>query len=82
MTNKMWGGRFSKATNELLEDLNASIKYDYRLAKYDIEVSIAHVMMLEKSGVISKEECQLIVNGLKKVQKEISDGKFEFKKKT
>ena len=77
----MWGGRFSKATNELLEDLNASIKYDYRLAKYDIEVSIAHVMMLAKSGVISKEECQLIVNGLKKVQKEISDGKFEFKKK-
>ena len=81
MTNKMWGGRFSKATNELLEDLNASIKYDYRLAKYDIEVSIAHVMMLAKSGVIRKEECQLIVNGLKKVQKEISDGKFEFKKK-
>ena len=81
MTNKMWGGRFSKATNELLEDLNASIKYDYRLAKYDIEVSIAHIMMLAKSGVIRKEECQLIVNGLKKVQKEISDGKFEFKKK-
>ena len=81
MTNKMWGGRFSKATNELLEDLNASIKYDYRLAKYDIEVSIAHVMTLAKSGVIRKEECQLIVNGLKKVQKEISDGKFEFKKK-
>ena len=68
----MWGGRFSKATNKLLEDLNASIKYDYRLAKYDIEVSIAHVMMLAKSGVISKEECQLIVNGLKKVQKEIN----------
>ena len=81
MTNKMWGGRFSKATNELLEDLNASIKYDYRLAKYDIEVSIAHIMMLGKSGVIQKEECNLIVDGLKKVQKEISDGKFEFKKK-
>ena len=77
----MWGGRFSKATNELLEDLNASIKYDYRLAKYDIEVSIAHIMMLAKSGVIQKDECNLIVDGLKKVQKEISDGKFEFKKK-
>ena len=81
MTNKMWGGRFSKVTNELLEDLNASIKYDYRLAKYDIEVSIAHIMMLAKSGVIQKDECNLIVDGLKKVQKEISDGKFEFKKK-
>ena len=81
MTDKMWGGRFSKATNELLEDLNASIKYDYRLAKYDIEVSIAHIMMLAKSGVIQKDECNLIVDGLKKVQKEISDGKFEFKKK-
>ena len=77
----MWGGRFSKATNELLEDLNASIKYDYRLAKYDIEVSIAHIMMLAKSGVIQKDECNLIVDGLKKIQKEISDGKFEFKKK-
>ena len=77
----MWGGRFSKVTNELLEDLNASIKYDYRLAKYDIEVSIAHIMMLAKSGVIQKDECNLIVDGLKKVQKEISDGKFEFKKK-
>ena len=81
MTNKMWGGRFSKVTNELLEDLNASIKYDYRLAKYDIEVSIAHIMMLAKSGVIQKDECDLIVDGLKKIQKEISDGKFEFKKK-
>ena len=77
----MWGGRFSKATNEILVDLNASIKYDYRLAKYDIEVSIAHIMMLAKSGVIQKDECNLIVDGLKKVQKEISDGKFEFKKK-
>ena len=38
-------------------------------------------MMLAKSGVIQKEECNLIVDGLKKVQKEISDGKFEFKKK-
>ena len=68
MTNKMWGGRFSRDTNELLEDLNASIKYDYRLAKYDIEVSIAHAMMLAKSDVIKKEECDVIVNGLKDIK--------------
>ena len=80
MTNKMWGGRFSKATNELLEDLNASISYDYRLAKYDIEVSIAHAMMLAKSGIIKNEECDLIANGLKSVKKEIDDGKFELNK--
>ena len=80
MTNKMWGGRFSKDTNELLEDLNASIKYDYRLAKYDIEVSIAHAMMLAKSDVIKKEECDVIVNGLKDIKKEINEGKFELKK--
>ncbi len=80
MTNKMWGGRFSRDTNELLEDLNASIKYDYRLAKYDIEVSIAHVMMLAKSDVIKKEECDVIVNGLKDIKKEINEGKFELKK--
>ena len=76
----MWGGRFSKNTNELLEDLNTSIKYDYRLAKYDIEVSIAHAMMLAKSDVIKKEECDVIVNGLKDIKKEINDGKFELKK--
>ena len=76
----MWGGRFSKATNELLEDLNASISYDYRLAKYDIEVSIAHAMMLAKSGIIKNEECDLIANGLKSVKKEIDDGKFELNK--
>ncbi len=76
----MWGGRFSRDTNELLEDLNASIKYDYRLAKYDIEVSIAHAMMLAKSDVIKKEECDVIVNGLKDIKKEINEGKFELKK--
>ena len=76
----MWGGRFSKNTNELLEDLNTSIKYDYRLAKYDIEVSIAHAMMLAKSDVIKKEECDVIVNGLKDIKKEINEGKFELKK--
>ena len=80
MTNKMWGGRFSGDTNELLEDLNASIKYDYRLAKYDVEVSIAHAMMLAKSDVIKKEECDVIVNGLKDIKKEINEGKFELKK--
>ena len=76
----MWGGRFSRDTNELLEDLNASIKYDYRLAKYDVEVSIAHAMMLAKSDVIKKEECDVIVNGLKDIKKEINEGKFELKK--
>ena len=76
----MWGGRVSRDTNELLEDLNASIKYDYRLAKYDIEVSIAHAMMLAKSDVIKKEECDVIVNGLKDIKKEINEGKFELKK--
>ena len=76
----MWGGRFSRDTNELLEDLNASIKYDYRLAKYDIEVSIAHAMMLAKSDVIKKEECDVIVNGLKDIKKEINEGKFKLKK--
>ena len=76
----MWGGRFSGDTNELLEDLNASIKYDYRLAKYDVEVSIAHAMMLAKSDVIKKEECDVIVNGLKDIKKEINEGKFELKK--
>ena len=76
----MWGGRFSRDTNELLEDLNASIKYDYRLAKYDVEVSIAHAMMLAKSDVIKKEECDVIVNGLKDIKKEINEGKLELKK--
>ena len=52
MTNKMWGGRFSKATNELLEDLNASIK---TIVLQNMTLKLNAIMMLAKSGVIRKK---------------------------
>ncbi|MBN2796394.1 MAG: argininosuccinate lyase [Clostridia bacterium] len=68
---KLWGGRFSQKTNHLLETFNASITFDYKLFKEDIEGSIAHATMLEKIGVITSEELKLVIKGLKEVQEDI-----------
>ncbi|ANE34673.1 argininosuccinate lyase [Campylobacter hyointestinalis subsp. lawsonii CCUG 27631] len=76
---KMWEGRFSESSSELLESFNASIDFDKALYKQDIFGSIAHANMLGTTGILTKEQSQAIVNGLKSVLKEIEDGKFEFK---
>lgn len=54
--SKMWGGRFSKKTNPLVEEFTKSIQFDYKLAKYDILGSMAHVKILEKSGYLTSDE--------------------------
>jgi len=79
MANKMWGGRFTSKTDALLEDLNASIKYDYRLAIQDIDGSIAHATMLAECSIIKREESKKIIDGLKKIRSEILAENFEFK---
>ena len=79
MINKMWGGRFSSKTDKLLEEINASIKYDYRLAMHDIDGSIAHVEMLGSCSIITKEESKKIINGLLKIKSEIKNNNFNFK---
>ena len=75
---KLWGGRFSKATDKKVDDFNSSISFDARMYKQDILGSIAHATMLGKVGIISDEESALIVKNLKEILKDIEDGKVEF----
>lgn len=53
---QLWGGRFTKETDQLVYNFNASISFDRKLFEEDIEGSIAHVVMLEKQGILSEEE--------------------------
>ncbi|HEX9019824.1 MAG TPA: argininosuccinate lyase [Nitrospirota bacterium] len=76
---KPWGGRFTEATNELVEEFTASIPYDWRLYPYDIAGSIAHATMLGKTRIIPKKEADRIIRGLEDILKEIVAGAFEFR---
>ena len=60
---QLWGGRFTKQTDQMVYDFNASIRFDKRLLQQDIEGSIAHVVMLEKQGILTCEEKDAIVKG-------------------
>ena len=61
---KLWGGRFTKETDALVHNFNASISYDQKFYRQDIKGSIAHVLMLEKQGILTEKEREDIVNGL------------------
>lgn len=76
---KLWGGRFRKNTNELVDAFNASINYDKRLYREDIRGSIAHATMLARQGIISVEDKDKIVQGLQDILADIEAGKFEFR---
>jgi argininosuccinate lyase len=76
--DKLWGGRFSEPTDAFVEAFTASISFDQRLYKHDIEGSRAHARMLEKVGVLTKEECQDILDGLAQVEHEIESGQLEW----
>ena len=75
---KLWGGRFSKNTNELVDAFNASIDFDKRLYNEDIRGSIAHAKMLAKCGIIPVEDGEKIVAGLKDILTDIEAGNFSF----
>lgn len=75
---KLWGGRFSKETNELVDAYNASISYDKRLYREDIRGSVAHAKMLVRQKIISKKDGDAIVKGLQAILQQIEKGKFEF----
>ncbi|NLY83480.1 MAG: argininosuccinate lyase, partial [Acholeplasmataceae bacterium] len=75
---KLWGGRFSKDTNELVDGFNASIEFDKRLYREDIRGSVAHAGMLAKTGIIPREDADRIIAGLKEILADIESGKFEF----
>ena len=76
--NKSWGGRFSEQTDAFVQAFTASVSFDQRMYKQDIEGSIAHARMLEKKGVLSSDELEAILKGLAQVQTEIEQGKFEW----
>ncbi len=76
--NKLWGGRFSEATDEFVARFTASVDFDKRLYQYDIEGSIAHATMLGKTGIISEQEQKDIVDGLTQIKKEIEAGDFQW----
>ena len=74
---KLWGGRFTKETDQLVNNFNASISFDQKFYKQDIEGSIAHAAMLGHQGIISEEESSKIQEGLKGILSDIEDGKLE-----
>ena len=76
--SKIWGGRFSSSTDQLMEEFNSSIQFDKILYIEDIEGSIAHSEMLSKQNIISKDELELIKSGLKQIELEISNNEFNF----
>jgi argininosuccinate lyase len=78
MTEKLWGGRFSQPTDKFVEEFTASIQFDQRLYRYDIQGSIAHCRMLAKQGIIAAEEADVIIAGLRQILAEIERGDFEF----
>lgn len=75
---KLWGGRFSKATDALVDDFNSSIRFDARMYKQDIQGSMAHAEMLGRQGIIPKDDANLIVKTLREILEDIEQGKVEF----
>ena len=77
-TSSMWGGRFSEATDSFVAEFTASVNFDKRMARQDIQGSIAHATMLGMCGIITQDESCQIINGLTQIQSEIDDGKFQW----
>ena len=75
-TSKLWGGRFSEATDSFVQRFTASVNFDQRMAAEDIAGSRAHADMLCAVGVLSQDELAEIHGGLNQVEKEISEGSF------
>ena len=75
---KLWGGRFTKETNQLVHNFNASLSFDQKFYKEDIEGSIAHVTMLAKQGILSDEDKESIIKGLESIRQDIDNGTLTF----
>ena len=75
-TEGLLRGRFAEATDQFVERFTASVDFDRRLFREDITGSIAHAKMLNKIGILSAEECDIIVGGLEEILAEIASNKF------
>ena len=73
---KLWGGRFTKETNQLVHSFNASLSFDQKFYEEDIAGSIAHVTMLAKQGILTQEDKDSIINGLTGIRDDIRSGKL------
>ena len=74
---QLWGGRFTKETDQLVYNFNASISFDQKFFKQDIEGSIAHVTMLGKQGILTEEESNAIVKCLREIEADVENGKLK-----
>ena len=72
---KLWGGRFTKEENQLVHNFNESLSFDQKFYRQDIEGSMAHVTMLAKQGIVSEEDKEAILKGLKGILEDIQDRK-------
>ena len=75
---KLWGGRFAKSTDHLMDDFHSSISFDQRMAEQDITGSIAHATMLGEQGIIPQEDADKIVAGLRGILADVHEGKIEW----
>lgn len=75
---KLWGGRFAKNTDKEVNDFHSSIRFDQRMYRQDIKGSIAHARMLGKCNIISLEDSEKIIAGLREILEDIENGKLEF----
>ena len=75
---KPWNGRFTEPTDQFVEAFTASVTFDQRLYQYDIQGSIAHATMLQKVGVLTQDEQEQIINGLKTIENQIKEGEFNW----
>lgn len=78
MSQKLWGGRFTQPTDKFVEEFTASIEFDQRLYRYDIQGSKAHAEMLGRQEIISTDEAKQIIAGLDEILTDIEAGKVEF----
>ena len=76
--NKLWGGRFTEATDAFVQRFTASVAFDHRLFQQDIDGSVAHAKMLAKVGILTADEVLLILDGLESIRQDIVDDKFEW----
>lgn len=77
-TNQQWGGRFTETTDQFVQEFTASVNFDQRMYRQDIQGSIAHATMLAQIGVLSQADQQAIVSGLQQIQAEIESGQFQW----
>jgi argininosuccinate lyase len=76
--NSLWGGRFQGSMSDIMEKINASIDFDKVLYRQDIQGSMAHCTMLVAKNIISAEDGEAILDGLRQIEKEIESGDFKF----